>query len=36
LIKGGKEPVKNVLGALTQFARKKRKEWGGSLFDERT
>ena len=35
-LKGSKEPVKNPLGALTQFARKKRKEWGGPLFDERT
>ena len=35
LLKSGKEPVKNVLGALTQFARTKRKEWGGPLFDER-
>jgi hypothetical protein len=35
-LKTAKEPVKNTLGALTQFARAKRKEWGGPLFEGRT
>lgn len=34
LLKTGKEPVKNPLGALTQFVRSKRKEWGGTLSDD--
>jgi plasmid replication initiation protein len=34
-LKTSKEPVKNTLGALTQFARTKRKEWGGPLFEGR-
>lgn len=32
-LKASKEPVKNALGALTNFTKRKRKEYGGTLFE---